>query len=662
MAADSGASGGLSECYQLPAYLRAPEVTCKVMAEYIWLGAGGQLRSKTKVLDSRPAAPEEAPVLVAQEGCADAGEAVLEVFLKPRKLFRDPFRGGDHVLVLCDTFRPTAGGGGEAEGAPPVVLPTPANTRVACVNVLKVAEQSQPVFAAEQQYAVAAAAHPAFQPARLPLGLASSRMAGGARRRRSPERSSSRGCDSSCTREGRSVPVPARRAATAASWPPCGVGAGGALSDSLSWGSPAQSGLMVFGSFSDAGGGGSSSFCCGGSPTWGGGSGALLRAAAQQPTSTSLGRSMSEAHLRCCLFAGVSVTGADAGGQPDAPPGVQSYKVGPCQGVDFGDQLWTSRYLLQRVAEDHGAAVSWHPDAAAALGGPQLGCSIKFSTAETRDPEGGLVALQEQVGRLQAGHLQHLAAYHHHGRLNGAPLMAALPGLTAAAAAGFTHAIGSGGASVTVPVLTLMRKSGYLVDHRPPSDADPYSVAMMLASTTLGVPLPPQLHHAQQRRAWAAGPAATGLVAPAAQPAFGSIAAAGRAGLQAQPALGHGSHSHTYGDDISDITFGEQEDILEDGHDDCDDSEAGSMDTTGSYDLLLDELQRMDKGTGGDGEDDEDKECSGDEGSESSGEYCDDGTSPDRSPHTPLLLPGTGLYEAPSCWGPGPCVLPMHCA
>lgn len=86
------------------------------MAEYIWLGAGGQLRSKTKVLDARPAAPEDAPVLVAQEGCADAGEAVLEVFLKPRKLFRDPFRGGDHVLVLCDTFRPSACGGGQVRG------------------------------------------------------------------------------------------------------------------------------------------------------------------------------------------------------------------------------------------------------------------------------------------------------------------------------------------------------------------------------------------------------------------------------------------------------------------------------------------------------------------------------------------------------------------
>lgn len=359
---------------------------------------------------------------------------------------------------------------------------------------------------------------------------------------------------------------------------------------------------------------------------------------------------MSEAHLRCCLFAGVSVTGADAGGQPDAPPEVQSYKVGPCQGVDFGDQLWTSRYLLQRVAEDHGAAVSWHPSAASPFGGPPLGCSVKFSTAETRDPEGGLVALQDQIGRLQAAHPQHLAAYYP-GRLDGMPHLAALPGLPPAAAT-FTHAIGSGGASVTVPVLTLMRKSGYLVDHRPPSDADPYAVAMMLASTSLGVPLPPPL--AQERPAW---PQPAGFAAPAARPPFGSIAAASRAG---PPSLGRSSPSHSYGDDISDVTFGEQDDIAEDGHDDCDgaDSEAGSMDTTGSYDLLLDELQRMDKG------DDEDEECSDDDASESGGECCSDGTSPDRSPQTLLLLPPcTGSYhDMASSWGSRPCVLPMHCA
>ncbi len=76
------------------------------MAEYIWLASGtGQLRSKTKVLDRKPACPEEAPVMVVEAAISrEAAEDSHELFLKPRKIFRDPFRGGDHILVLCDAF------------------------------------------------------------------------------------------------------------------------------------------------------------------------------------------------------------------------------------------------------------------------------------------------------------------------------------------------------------------------------------------------------------------------------------------------------------------------------------------------------------------------------------------------------------------------------
>lgn len=36
-------------------------------------------------------------------GCAGHDS---EVFLKPRVIYKDPFRGGDNILVLCDTFEP----------------------------------------------------------------------------------------------------------------------------------------------------------------------------------------------------------------------------------------------------------------------------------------------------------------------------------------------------------------------------------------------------------------------------------------------------------------------------------------------------------------------------------------------------------------------------
>ena len=78
----------------------------QVLAEYIWLdGTGPQdLRSKTKVLQKKPLSVADAPVIsvdVFPTSWAKIG--ATEVYLRPRKLFRDPFRGGDHLLVLCDT-------------------------------------------------------------------------------------------------------------------------------------------------------------------------------------------------------------------------------------------------------------------------------------------------------------------------------------------------------------------------------------------------------------------------------------------------------------------------------------------------------------------------------------------------------------------------------
>jgi len=42
-------------------------------------------------------------------------------------------------------------------------------------------------------------------------------------------------------------------------------------------------------------------------------------------------------------------------------PGQQEYQVGPCVGLDAGDQLMMSRYILQRVCEDFQVVCSFHP-------------------------------------------------------------------------------------------------------------------------------------------------------------------------------------------------------------------------------------------------------------------------------------------------------------
>lgn len=126
----------------------------QVLAEYIWLGgSGSDLRSKTKVLEKRPTDIDGLPVLVVDGSVTGQATAEnFEVYLTPRKIFSDPFRGSDHVLVLCEAFVPAeAGLLCDDESA---LKPHPSNNRVPCQAVMRLAAASQPSFMIEQEFTV----------------------------------------------------------------------------------------------------------------------------------------------------------------------------------------------------------------------------------------------------------------------------------------------------------------------------------------------------------------------------------------------------------------------------------------------------------------------------------------------------------------------------
>jgi glutamine synthetase len=69
------------------------------------------------------------------------------------------------------------------------------------------------------------------------------------------------------------------------------------------------------------------------------------------------GRGVTDAHYRACLYAGIAISGVNG----EVMPGQQEYQVGPCVGIDAGDQLVMSRYILERVCEDFQVYCTLHP-------------------------------------------------------------------------------------------------------------------------------------------------------------------------------------------------------------------------------------------------------------------------------------------------------------
>lgn len=282
------------------------------------------------------------------------------MYLNPVAIYPDPFRGGDNILVLCETCLPDG-----------KLTPIPTNTRRKCAEIMAQAKEHEPWFGIEQEYTL-------FKPDGVtPLG-----------------------------------------------WPQGGY--------------PGPQGPY---------------YCAVGQEN-------------------SFGRNVVEAHYRCCLYSGVTISGING----EVMPGQWEYQVGPCEGIKSGDEMVISRFLLQRVCEDFGVIVSFDPKPKAGDWNG-AGCHTNFSTKDMRTEGGYERAIIPAVERLGRKHLEHVRVYGvgNERRLTGAHETAPIDK--------FSYGVANRGASVRIPRTTKLDGYGYFEDRRPASNIDPYVVTAKLVET-----------------------------------------------------------------------------------------------------------------------------------------------------------------------------------
>ena len=184
------------------------------------------------------------------------------------------------------------------------------------------------------------------------------------------------------------------------------------------------------------------------------------------------GRDFVEEHADLCIAAGLEFEGINQ----EVASGQWEFQLFAKGAKKAGDEIWIARYLLDRLTEQYGWYIEYHPKPVKGdWNGSGMHANFSNTTLRTCGSKETYEKICEAFRPVTAEHIAVYGAYNDQ-RLTGLHETASIHD--------FSYEVSDRGASIRIPIITVEQGwKGWLEDRRPASNGDPYKIAGRIVTT-----------------------------------------------------------------------------------------------------------------------------------------------------------------------------------